>query len=195
MPPPLASRPGCLGRLFAAFLKRPDQADAPASRKAVLPPPKATVSTKFVTPAELNFYRVLTGVLAGRGHVLAQVALNRVLFLPKQPGRQSWSNKLRGRSLDFVVCDPATLRPLVVIELDDSTHDRPDRQARDEDVERLLSAAGLPFVRFKCRRTYHTQSVADAVLPHLDTTGPSQRIGQQMRCNGTIARPSPSIDS
>ena len=172
MPPPLDSRPGCLGRLFAAFLSRPHEdastSEASVAKQGPLPPPRAMVSTKFVTPAELNFYRVLTRVLAGRGHVLAQVALNRVLFLPGQPARGSWSNKMRGRSLDFLVCDPATLRPMVAIELDDSSHDRPDRRARDDDVERLLSAAGLPFVRFKCRRTYHTQSVADAVLPHLD---------------------------
>ena len=180
MPTSLASRPGCLGRLFAAFLPRPPEPEAPATDAAgrTLPMPKAMVSTKFVTPAELDFYRVLTRVLAGRGHILAQVALNRVLFLPNQPGRQSWSNKLRGRSLDFVVCDPATLRPMVAIELDDSTHDRRDRRARDDDVERLLSAAGLPLVRFKCRRTYHTQSVADAVLPHLVAASGGQRIGQ-----------------
>ena len=171
MPPPLASRPGCLGRLFAAFVSRPSAERGGGRDKQVLPPPRAMLSKMFVTHAELDFYRVLTRVLAGRGHVLVQVALNRVLFLPGQPARGSWTNKVRGRSLDFVVCDPATLRPLVAIELDDSTHDRPDRRARDQDVERLLAAAGLPFVRFKCRRTYHMQSVADAVLPHLSIGG------------------------
>lgn len=129
------------------------------------------VSTKFVSPAEANFFRVLRHVVGDRGHVLSQVALNRVLFFPgntrSDPGRAAWRNKVARRSLDFVVCDAATLRPLVAVELDDATHAEPSRQTRDAEVDALLEAAGLPLVRVLPDRTYDARELEAAIGPHL----------------------------
>ena len=55
---------------------------------------------------------------------------------------------------DFVVCDIATLRPLVAIELDEPSHARPHRQTLDDDeVRYLLAAAGLPMLSVITART------------------------------------------
>ena len=40
------------------------------------------------------------------------------------------------------------------IELDDKSHQQKDRRARDEFVEKVYGAAGLPLVRFPVRHTY-----------------------------------------
>jgi very-short-patch-repair endonuclease len=69
--------------------------------------------------------------------------------------------------VDFVVCDPATLRPRVVIELDEPTHARPERQERDEVVEALLEKAGLAYVRVLTSRGYDTRELSATILPHL----------------------------
>jgi len=71
------------------------------------------------------------------------------------------------KSGDFVICDPATLRPWLVIELDDSTHARPDRQTRDDQVDAVLEAAGLPMIRVLTSRTYDTRELEAAIGPHL----------------------------
>ncbi len=55
----------------------------------------------------------------------------------------SFRNKIDRKHVDFVLCDPHTMRPLVGIELDDATHGRVSRQARDEFVDEVLAAAGL----------------------------------------------------
>ena len=114
---------------------------------------------------------VLVRVIGGRGHVLAQVSLRQLLWLPgtnqSNPGRSTWQNKIAAKSVDFVVSDPATLRPLVVIELDEPTHARPARQDRDEDVETMLRAAGLPYLRVLTSRTYDTRELAAVVAPYL----------------------------
>ncbi len=160
---------GCLGFL-SRFLPSPPEDSPPSQRQSGLPSPRVMVSTKFVSRSEGDFFRVLREAVGDGGHVLAQVALNRVLFFPGNrgtAGRAAWQNKAARRSIDFLVCDPQTLRPLVAIELDDASHNAPARVRRDDEVETLLAAAGLPFVRFRARRTYHTQSVADAVRPHL----------------------------
>jgi very-short-patch-repair endonuclease len=113
----------------------------------------------------------LKRVVGERGHVLAQVSLRQLLWMPgnnqSNPGRSRWQNKVAGKTLDFVVCDPATLRPRLVIELDEPSHARPERQTRDEEVETILRAAGMPCIRVLTGRTYDTRELADTILPHL----------------------------
>ena len=164
-------RRGCLGFLFGR---------SPAQRRdASAGPPKVLVNKYFISEAEAGFFRVLMRVVAGRGHVLAQVSLRQLLWLPgsnqSNPGRSAWQNKIAAKSVDFVVCDLATLRPLVVIELDEPTHARPERQDRDEEVEMMLRAAGLPYFRVLTSRAYDTRELSAAVEPYLPNTRPEPR--------------------
>ena len=156
---------GCLGFLLGLLGLRRKAAPAPAGM------PQVMVSTKFVSGAEADFFRVLRAVVGDRGHVLAQVSLGRLLYFPgtnaTNPGRARWWNKVCQKSIDFLVCEPATLKPVVAIELDEPSHDAPKRQARDEEVNALLKAAGLAALRVPTRRNYDTRVLADLVLPHL----------------------------
>ncbi len=154
---------GCLGFLFG----RRQQATG-GTRAAF---PKVQVNKYFVSNAEADFFRVLVRVVGDRGHILAQVSLRQLVWFPgnnqTNPGRATWQNKVAAKAVDFVVCDTATLRPRLVIELDEPTHSRPERQTRDEEVEAILRAAGLPYLRVLTGRTYDTRELAETVLPHL----------------------------
>jgi len=128
--------------------------------------PKVIINKFFITDAERNFFHVLRQVVGPRAHILAQVSLRQLLFFPNAPGRQSWQNRAN-RAIDFVLCDPGTLRPLVAIELDDKTHTRPDRQTRDDNVETLLTAAGLPLLHILASRTYSVNELQSTLAPYL----------------------------
>ncbi len=134
--------------------------------------PKMMVNKKFITASEKNFYLVLRHVLGERGHVLAQVSLAQLIYLPgtnnTNPGRATWWNKLSRRSVDFLICDPDTLRPLVAIELDEPSHAKPKRQQRDMEVEQAFRAAGLPLLRVLAGRSYNTREIADCIAPYID---------------------------
>ena len=58
--------------------------------------------------------------------------------------------KVQAKHVDFVLCDDQ-LRAKFVIELDDSTHDRPDRIERDRFVDSVLTSAGY--------KVLHTRTV------------------------------------
>lgn len=60
--------------------------------------------------------------------------------------------KIQAKHVDFVLCDDQ-LRAKFVIELDDSTHDRPDRIERDRFVDSVLTSAGY--------KVLHTRTVDD----------------------------------
>jgi hypothetical protein len=149
-------------------LKSGTQRPAAGGKGAAMP--KVQVNKFFVSNAEADFFRVLKRVVGDRGHVLAQVSLRQLLWMPgsnqTNPGRATWGNKIAARSVDFLICDPATLRPRLVIELDEPSHAKPERQTRDEEVEAILRAAGLPCLRVLTSRTYDTRELAETILSY-----------------------------
>jgi len=56
-------------------------------------------------------------------------------------------------------------------EPNDATHAGDKRRQRDADVERLLTAAGLPLVGFPARRTYDLGEIAAGIGPYLKPRG------------------------
>ncbi len=78
--------------------------------------------------------------------VFAQVSLSQILGV-KKGSKGAWRNRINQMSVDFVVCNKDS-SVVVVIELDDSTHARPDRFAADEKKDRALTSAGVHIKRF-----------------------------------------------
>ena len=88
--------------------------------------------------------------VGGEYYIFPQVKLDK--FLDEHNKGQKWAAALRHinqKSVDFLLCDKVYLNPKLAIELDDSTHDRPDRIERDGEVERILSDAHFPLLRLK----------------------------------------------
>lgn len=104
----------------------------------------------LMTRTETEFFTKLDQAVKERYYVFPQVHLSALLD-HKIKG-QDWRFAFRhinGKSVDFVLCDRATLRPTYAIELDDLTHEQSDRRKRDIEVERIFKEANLPLVRFK----------------------------------------------
>lgn len=73
---------------------------------------------------------------------------------------RSYRNRIDRKHVDFLLCDPRTVRPILGIELDDRSHQRPDRQERDALVESVFAAAGLPLARVPVRYSYNRRELA-----------------------------------
>jgi hypothetical protein len=84
---------------------------------------------------------------------------------------QSAFNQISSKQADFVVCDTVTTRPLLVVELDDSSHDRADRQDRDGFVDRACASAGLPILHIRAAASYNAQDVARRIAEALSSGG------------------------
>jgi hypothetical protein len=121
----------------------------------------------LLTKAEREFYEALrAAVEAGGIVVFPKVRLLDLLWFPKgTTNLASHRNRVQSKHVDFVLCDRRALRPLLVVELDDSTHERADRKARDAFVDSALAAAGLPILHVPARASYDPQAVAQQVMP------------------------------
>lgn len=117
----------------------------------------------FLSAAELSFYRVLVMAFDGSHLVCPKVNLADIFFVARPNENQSYRNKIDRKHVDFLLCDPTTMKPIMGVELDDSSHARRDRQDRDEFVDQVFEAAGLPLLRVRAAASYSPQSIADLV--------------------------------
>lgn len=79
---------------------------------------------------------------------------------------QNWRGAFKHineKSVDFVLCDKAYIAPKLVIELDDSSHDRVDRQGRDKEVERILEGANLPLLRLENHGAFKPEELTEKI--------------------------------
>jgi very-short-patch-repair endonuclease len=161
----LEDNEGCLGLLMRLFDISPD-------RPAVAELPYR-LRDDFLSPAELSFYHVLLAAAGQTLTVCPKVNLSDVLFVSRPDQYQAARNRIDRKHVDFLLCDRRTMRPLAGIELDDASHAREDRQARDAFVQEVFAAANLPLLRFPVQRTYDPNEVAARLTKALATESPA----------------------
>lgn len=81
-------------------------------------------------------------------YVFPQVNLDKIIYANGQHSyRNPYYNKIDRKSVDYVLFDKVNISPVLAIELDDYTHQRADRQARDGFVDRVFDRCGIPILR------------------------------------------------
>lgn len=121
--------------------------------------------TELVTKAELNYYKHLISVASKRGYrIFSKVRLGDLIQVRKgldDKTKLILNNKIQRKHIDFVVCDPKSLKVLAAIELNDRSHNRADRIKRDEEVRTALLMANIPLYEVECHRSYSEDSTRD----------------------------------
>lgn len=125
----------------------------------------------FLTRAEHECYKALDAAVGSEYYIFAQVHLPTLL--DNKVKGQDWRAALahiNRKSVDFVLCDKAYISPKLAIELDDKTHERPDRQERDKEVERMLKDAGVPLLRLENHGAFNIEEFTQKIKVALETT-------------------------
>jgi len=120
--------------------------------------------TFFMSKAEHECFDAITKAVGDKYIVFAQVHLPTIV--DNKVIGQNWKFALRHinqKSVDFVLCDKVYISPVLAIELDDSTHELPERQARDGEVERILKSAGVPLLRLENHGQFNSIDIAQKV--------------------------------
>jgi very-short-patch-repair endonuclease len=122
----------------------------------------------FMSRAENSFYKGLVQAVGNEYAIFAQVHLPTIVDEKIQG--QDWlaaRTRIDRKSVDFVLCDKEYLHPKLVIELDDATHERPDRQERDRFVESVLVMAKLPILRIKYSENLNSIQLGERIKEKL----------------------------
>jgi len=131
---------------------------------------------KFLSEAERSFFGVLAQA-SEEFHVFAKVRLADVVEPSRNGSRSDWRrafNSICAKPVDFVLCQKTSLKVVAVVELDDKSHERPDRRLRDALVDSALKDAGIPVLRILAARSYSPAllraKIREAISGQLDTS-------------------------
>jgi hypothetical protein len=173
-----SQNPGCLAVIFGIRAKPRIQKrvlapqpviETPAGTDALVPineisKTAARYSSKgiLLTNAEVPFFHLLRRMARDHLIIFPHVALrDLVSVVADQSEYFTYFNKIDRKQIDFVLCEPESLKPVFAIELDDASHNRPDRRERDIFVETILEEAKIPLVRIPVRNNYDVEELSD----------------------------------
>jgi hypothetical protein len=144
-----SQKPGCLAAIFGI-----------KSKAQTLFPYKAR--PYFFSNAEASFFHLLRQMAGENILVFPHVALRDLVAITgiDKADYYKYYNQIDRKQIDFLLVDAKTLKPLFVIELDDSSHQRADRIERDQFVEKVLAVSKVPLVRVPVRQAYDPKELS-----------------------------------
>jgi len=112
----------------------------------------------FFSIAERRFYAALKQVADKNNWVIFPKVRLRDVFniYSRRYSREMFINnsKIVQKHVDFLLCETNDFSPIVGIELDDSSHNTPNRIERDGFVDRVFDSADLPILRVRVLPDY-----------------------------------------
>ncbi len=139
---------GLLSLLIGAYLFYRNFKGTGADKGRVLPQreremPEYRKKRAVLSRPELEFYDILLSLLHPEHFsVLPSIPLVSVI---EKLTQNSYRNELF-RVVDFCIVDAKTTEPLLLIELNDASHERADRIERDRKVLEICGLANLPII-------------------------------------------------
>lgn len=153
--------------MFAAFLwyqldklkkEQATEQDEPKTTEDL--PYKAA---KLLTRREYAFFKVLQPIARKYNLMICpKIRLADLVAVPEGTKERKWFNYIKAKHVDFTLCD-MDLRVKLVIELDDSTHDQPERQSRDDFVDRVFQKANIKLLHVRQWGTDLEQTIKTAL--------------------------------
>jgi hypothetical protein len=122
------------------------------------------------TKGELAFYHPLLHVVNGRYAIFGKVRLADLVITPPDTRRAKfWFRMVSQKHIDFVLCHPATLKPLLAIELDDRSHSTREAAKSDNFKNLVFARTGIPLLRIPCQIAYDVEELRTELRKHSGT--------------------------
>lgn len=154
-----SSNPGCLAtilRLFGIQPKLPSVNDNQLPNDHEPDQYPYRLRDDFLSTSEQSFYLALKNMMGEYLTICPKVSLADIFFVICPNENMGAYNRINRKHVDFLVCEPKTMKPRFAIELDDISHQRADREERDDFVDEVYKAANLPLIRIPVRNAYNT---------------------------------------
>ena len=127
--------------------------------------------SSLLTRSELQFLAVLREAVGDRWNISPMVRMADIIRVREGTNkRQSWQNRILAKHIDFLLCDSGSMEIKLAIELDDRSHRRADRVARDAFVNKAFASAHLPLMRVPVSRDYNSEDLRATIDEQIGET-------------------------
>lgn len=129
----------------------------------------AFIPKKFLTGNEKEFYHRINNAVGDQFIIAPQVSMGAILDVDlklKDMSSKYWEirSKFSSKIIDFLLIDKKTLDPILIIELDDISHDFNKDKKRDA----MVARSGLRTVRFWSRNKPTVDQIKQAVFDEIN---------------------------
>ena len=128
----------------------------------------------FLSTPERALFQVLQRMVGRHYLICPKVALNDIFYIARPNENVHFFNKFFRKHVDFLLCEPNTLKPAVGIELVRPVFRTESRDA-DKFMGELFLSAGLPLVHIQSSEHYSEQDLTellDLAVIRVKETGP-----------------------
>ncbi|MBI5295285.1 MAG: DUF2726 domain-containing protein [Chloroflexi bacterium] len=123
------------------------------------PPPKSDdrlpyrLRGQLLSSNEIALFRALTKMSEGRYAVCPKVALNDIFTIVRPNENVHYFNKIFRKHVDFLLCEPQTMKPAFGVELVKPIH-KSETRSTDQFMQDLFLGAGIPLVHVPSTEKY-----------------------------------------
>ena len=108
----------------------------------------------ILTKAEIHFFKTLQDAVPSSCAIAPKVRMADIITCTDANWARGYGAKISSKHIDFVLYDRGTFEIKLAIELDDSSHQKSDRQKRDQFVNESFRAAQVPLLRVPTSSRY-----------------------------------------
>jgi hypothetical protein len=129
---------------------------------------------QFMSTPELALFRILQNMVQDYYVVCPKVALNDIFYIVRPNENVHFFNKIFRKHVDFLLCEPGTLKPAFGIELVKPITKNETRET-DKFMQDLFLSAGLPLVHIPSNDHYDEEDLAELFkfsIVKVQTTSP-----------------------
>lgn len=127
------------------------------------------------SPVERSFLSLLEKAVASDYKIINRVKLADVLDVrdsATEKARRSILLKLNAKYLDFLLCEPETMKAIAVIDLVNAKHREGHKAVPDWFVSGALETAGIPYLRIAIKAGYTVTDLQAALAAKLGKPAP-----------------------
>ena len=106
------------------------------------------IKSNLLTDYETNLYKKLDDICT-KNNWRITTKTRLADLIKSSTNNYNEFDKISRKHIDFCICEPETLSPLLLIELDDSTHNKENRRARDDFVNQSVVQAGYKILHVR----------------------------------------------
>jgi len=137
---------------------------------------------------ESAFYNALVTAVGQHGIVLAKVNMTHIAT-PLSTNKKQWfiaNNRIAKSYFDFVVCDPRSLHPRVVIELDNGKELDKGKIERQKLLMHVCKSASIPLIGASIKHSYQVGRLRRLLAAHIDLIEPDKEVRFCKRCGSPM---------
>ena len=146
----------------------------------------------LLTTQQQEFYKVLTKLVGAHSVIMPRVNLSNLVHFPgDNPGyEQHWKRVLR-EWVDFVICSPTSISPVLAIKLETRGERKRRKLGRFDVLEDTLKSASIPLLRYRIADSYDAVEIMSKIRLALI----SERRKSDKDLFVTQEFPNPGVDS